>query len=83
MTYEEKNPTPGNQMGGQDQEFIERVAIHLHSRDADNDTLKWAKQPGKYRASLRRDVRDVLASLSELGFSIVKSSLAAKEASDV
>lgn len=59
-------------------EFIRRVAIHLHTRDADDHTVKWAKQPGKYRASLLRDARDVIASIHELGFSIVKTALAAQ-----
>jgi hypothetical protein len=61
-------------------EFVERVAIQLHSRDSDEHTLKWAKQPGKYRAGIRRDVRDVIAALKECGFEVYKRSTVLAEA---
>lgn len=47
--------------------LVEHIAIDVHNADADDYTVKWAKQPGKYRAGLRRDVRDVLASMDRLG----------------
>lgn len=61
------------------EQFIERVAIEVHLKDADECTVKWAKQPGKYRASVRRDVRDVINALERLGFAVVKASQARAE----
>lgn len=51
-------------------EMVERIAIDMHCADADDDTVKWSKQPGKYRATLRRDVRDVLAAVARLKISL-------------
>lgn len=53
-------------------DFIERVAIQVHAKDSDDFTPKWSKQPGKYRARIRRDVRDVLEALDLLGFNVEK-----------
>lgn len=47
--------------------MVENIAISIHYADGDPATVKWAKQSGKYRASLRRNVRDVLAAIDRLG----------------
>lgn len=47
--------------------MIENIAISIHYADGDPATVKWAKQSGKYRSSLRRNVRDVLAAIDRLG----------------
>lgn len=61
-------PSPETDTAGID-DIVERIAIDMHYADGDPCTVKWAKQPGKYRASLRKDVRDVLASMTRLGIS--------------
>lgn len=61
-------------------EFVEQIAIKLHCKDSDDHTLKWAKQPGKYRAGIRRDVRDVIEALRECGFEVYKRSTLLAEA---
>jgi len=56
-------------------DMVERIAISMHYADGDPATVKWAKQPGKYRASLRRDVRDVLSAMDRLGISQASAAL--------
>lgn len=66
-------------------EMVEQIAIQVHYLHDGGHSLKWGKQPGKYRASIRRDVRDVIAALEGCGLSIGKrsSALAAEQAQPV
>lgn len=61
--------------------LVEQLAIQMHSIHSDDNDPKWAKQPGKYRAQMRRDARDAFTALEKLGFAVVKGrALAAKDA---